>query len=77
METAEENVTGKCLNDKSWKLFCLLTILVIPPRSCCVPVYPTSSHYLNDNIESGCRIVECVGRLLAVLRLCYCFGIVF
>lgn len=76
---AEENVTGKCLDDKSFsKLFCSPTILpAIHPRSCCVPVYPASFYYLHYNIELRRCIVECFGRWLALLRLCYCFGIVF
>lgn len=76
---AKENVTGKCLDDKSFsKLFCSSTILpAIHPSSCCVPIYPTSFHYLHYNIELCRCIVECFGRWLALLCLCYCFGIVF
>lgn len=78
MAKAKANVTGKCLDDKSFsKLFCRTTILpMIQPSSCRVLVYPSPFHYLHYNIEPCLSIVECCRRWLAVLSLCCCFGIV-
>lgn len=48
---------------------------MIHPSSRCIPVYPTSFHYLHYSIEPCLCIVDCFGSWLALLCLCYCFDI--
>lgn len=77
MATVKENVTGKCLNDKGCsKLFCLPTILAMIPA---VVVFLFTQHHLIIYITTcnHAALLSNFGCLLALLRLCYCFVIVF